>query len=76
MFFCELVRRIIWLNEQPDDCGKTISAQQNLMACMSETSPVYAVIWSVWLVSCNQTNQIDRTGQMNKTGWRTFSASC
>ena len=25
------------------------------------------------LVSCNQTNQIDRTDQMNKTSWRTFS---
>ena len=28
------------------------------------------------LVSCNQTNQTDRTDQMNKKGWRTFSASC
>ena len=33
-------------------------------------------IWFIWLVSSNQTNQIDRTDQMNKTGWRTFSASC
>ena len=49
------------------------------LARMSGTSPVCLVIWSVWsiwLVSCNQTNQTDRTDQMNKTGWRTFSASC
>src|SRR3977135_780663 len=45
-------------------------------------------IWLIWLVwfnqinKTNQTNQLnetdqtDRTEQMNKTAWRTFSASC
>jgi len=28
-------------------------------------------VWSIWLVSCNETN---RTDHMNKTGWQTFSA--
>ena len=49
------------------------------MVRTSGTSPVSLVIWSVWFiwsVYCNQTNQTDRTDQMNKTGWRTFSASC
>src|SRR6266850_1760215 len=49
------------------------------MVRTSGTSPVCLVIWSVWsiwLVYCNQTNQTDRTDQMNKTDWRTVSASC
>ena len=33
-------------------------------------------IWSIWSVSFNQTNQADRTAQMNKKGFRTSSASC
>jgi hypothetical protein len=48
-------------------------------------------VWSIWFIrliwfnqinKTNQTNQLnetdqtDRTDQMNKTGWRTFSASC
>ena len=49
------------------------------MSCMSGTSPVCLVVWSfwsIWLVSYNQTNQTDQTDQMNKTSWRTISASC
>jgi len=41
-------------------------------------SSVWSVwfIWSIWLVWFNQINETDRTDQMNKTGWRTFSAAC
>jgi len=49
------------------------------MVRLLETSQVYLVIWSVWsiwFVSCNHTNQTNRTDQINKTGWRAFSASC
>ena len=34
------------------------------------------LIWFISSIWFNQTNQTDRTDQMNKTGWRTFSASC
>ena len=30
-------------------------------------------IWSVWSIRFNQTNEIDRTDQMNKTVWQTYS---
>ena len=33
-------------------------------------------IWSIWLVWFNQTDETDQTDQMNKTDWRTVSASC
>ena len=53
-------------------------------ARLGQTRSVW-FIWSLWLVwfnqihKTNQTSQLnetDRTDQMNKSGWRTFSASC
>jgi hypothetical protein len=43
------------------------------MICTSGTSPVCLALWLVWF---NQLNKTDETDQMNKPGWRTFSASC
>jgi hypothetical protein len=51
----------------------------------AETARSVWLIWFIRLVwfnqinKTNQTNQLnetDRTDRMNKTGWRTFSASC
>jgi hypothetical protein len=55
-------------------CGKTILARKDFDGPHGGGRQTRSV-WSIWLVSCNQTNQTDRTDQMNKTGWRTFSAS-
>ena len=45
---------------------------------LSQAGQVRSVwsIWSIWLVWFNQIDETDRTDQMNKTGWRTLSASC
>jgi hypothetical protein len=48
------------------------------MVRTSWTSSVCLVtwpVWSIWLVSFNQTNHSDRTNHMNKTGWRNYSNS-
>jgi hypothetical protein len=61
-------------------CGTTLLVRQNVTGLHVWDKPCVCLViwsvWSIWLVSWNQTNQTDRTDQMNKSGWRTFSASC
>jgi len=48
------------------------------MVRTSGISPV-CLVYHVYLALPDETDQIDetdRTDQMNRTGWRTFSASC